>query len=67
MTDSKVPSDQMAPGKTKSEAAVARFCDGCNCSQAVMTAFAERYAIDDSLAMRIAAGLGGGVGRMGDV
>ncbi|MES9992831.1 MAG: C-GCAxxG-C-C family (seleno)protein [Candidatus Thiodiazotropha sp.] len=67
MTDSKAPADQMAPGKTKSEAAVERFCDGCNCSQAVLTAFAERYAIDDGLAMRIAAGLGGGVGRMGDV
>ncbi|MEW8240865.1 MAG: C-GCAxxG-C-C family (seleno)protein [Candidatus Thiodiazotropha sp.] len=67
MTAKQLPSDVPAMNKAKSEAAVARFCDGCNCSQAVLTAFAERYAIDDGLAMRIAAGLGGGVGRMGDV
>jgi C_GCAxxG_C_C family probable redox protein len=47
--------------------AVDRFCDGCNCSQSVLTVFAERYGLDDSLAMRIATGLGGGVGRMGGV
>lgn len=44
-----------------------RFCDGCNCSQAVLSVFAERYGIDEELAMRLASGLGGGVGRMGDV
>ena len=45
--------------------AVDRFCNGCNCSQAVLSVFAERYGLDPSTAMRIATGLGGGVGRMG--
>jgi C_GCAxxG_C_C family probable redox protein len=49
------------------KAAVERFCDGCNCSQSVLTVFADRYGLDEALAMRIATGLGGGVGRMGDV
>jgi C_GCAxxG_C_C family probable redox protein len=52
---------------TRSEVAVKRFCDGFNCSQAVLTAFTQRYGIDEALAMRIASGLGGGVGRMGGV
>jgi C_GCAxxG_C_C family probable redox protein len=47
--------------------AVARFCNGCNCSQSVLTVFAERYGLAESLAMRIASGLGGGLGRMGGV
>ncbi|WP_316368411.1 C-GCAxxG-C-C family (seleno)protein [Candidatus Thiodiazotropha sp. CDECU1] len=54
-------------GAASSQAAVERFCDGCNCSQAVLTTYAKRYALDEGLAMRIASGLGGGVGRMGDV
>ena len=49
------------------ETAVERFCDGCNCSQSILTVFAPRYGLDASLAMRIATGLGGGVGRMGGV
>ncbi|MEW8506455.1 MAG: C-GCAxxG-C-C family (seleno)protein [Candidatus Thiodiazotropha sp.] len=67
MSDIETASDQGGACQTSAQAAVERFCDGCNCSQAVLTAFARRYAIDDTLAMRIAAGLGGGVGRMGDV
>jgi C_GCAxxG_C_C family probable redox protein len=51
----------------RSELAVERFCDGCNCSQAVLSAFAQRYGLGEELAMRIASGLGGGVGCMGDV
>lgn len=47
--------------------AVERFCDGCNCSQSILTLYAQRYGLDESLAMRIATGLGGGVGRMGGV
>ncbi len=45
--------------------AVEAFCNGCNCSQAVLSSYAERYGLDADLAMRIATGLGGGVGRMG--
>ncbi|MCU7915070.1 MAG: dUTP diphosphatase [Candidatus Thiodiazotropha sp. (ex Gloverina cf. vestifex)] len=47
--------------------AVDRFCNGCNCSQSVLTVYADRYSLDEGLAMRIATGLGGGVGRMGGV
>jgi C_GCAxxG_C_C family probable redox protein len=47
--------------------AVERFCDGCNCSQSVLSVFAERYGLDQGLAMRISSGFGGGVGRMGQI
>ncbi len=45
--------------------AVERFCNGCNCSQSVLSVYADRYGLEQSTAMRIATGLGGGVGRMG--
>lgn len=53
--------------KSVSEAseAVERFCNGCNCSQSVLSVYAEHYGLDQTTAMRIATGLGGGVGRMG--
>jgi C_GCAxxG_C_C family probable redox protein len=67
MSDERTIDNQAWQGSARSQAAVERFCDGCNCSQAVLTAFAERFALDEGFAMRIASGLGGGVGRMGDV
>ncbi|MGD9171888.1 MAG: C-GCAxxG-C-C family protein, partial [Candidatus Thiodiazotropha sp.] len=67
MSDERTTDNQARQGSVRSQAAVERFCDGCNCSQAVLTAFAERFALDEGFAMRIASGLGGGVGRMGDV
>jgi C_GCAxxG_C_C family probable redox protein len=48
-----------------SQAAAERFCNGCNCSQAVLTAFSQRYGLEPAMAMRLSTGLGGGVGRMG--
>ncbi len=45
--------------------AVERFCNGYNCSQAVLSLYAERYGLSQAMAMRMASGLGGGVGRMG--
>jgi C_GCAxxG_C_C family probable redox protein len=47
--------------------AVERFCNGFNCSQSILTLFAKRYGLDERLAMRIATGLGGGVGRSGGI
>jgi C_GCAxxG_C_C family probable redox protein len=67
MTEEEPTHNQTSQKAARSRAAVERFCDGCNCSQAVLTAFADRYGLDEGLAMRIASGLGGGVGRMGDV
>ena len=49
------------------ERAVELFKEGFNCSQAVFTAFAHRFDIDEDTAKKISAGLGGGVGRMREV
>ena len=43
------------------------FMDGYGCAQAVFTAFAPLTGIEEKQALRIAMGLGGGVGRMREV
>lgn len=47
--------------------AIELFYQGYNCSQAVFGAYAERYGIEQELAMRLAASFGGGMGRMREV
>ena len=49
------------------EKAVDIFMKGCNCSQAVFAAFADKLGIDEKTALGISCGLGGGVGRMREV
>ena len=44
--------------------AVENFMAGYGCCQSVVAAFADLYGMDDIMAKRIAAGFGGGVGRM---
>lgn len=44
--------------------AVENFMTGYGCCQSVVAAFADLYGLDDTLAKKIAAGFGGGVGRM---
>ena len=44
--------------------AVDFFMQGYGCCQSVVAAFADLYGLDDTLAKKIAAGFGGGVGRM---
>ena len=44
--------------------AVDNFMAGYGCCQSVVAAFADLYGLDDTLAKKIAAGFGGGVGRM---
>lgn len=44
--------------------AVELFMSGYGCSQSVVAAFADLYGLDDTMAKRMAAGFGGGVGRM---
>ncbi len=44
--------------------AVENFMAGYGCCQSVIAAFADLYGLDDTLAKKIAAGFGGGVGRM---
>jgi C_GCAxxG_C_C family probable redox protein len=48
------------------ETAVSRFAEGFNCSQAVFSAYAEDLGLDEKAALKIAAGFGGGMGRMGE-
>ncbi len=44
--------------------AVENFMAGYGCCQSVVAAFADLYGLDDLLAKKIAAGFGGGVGRL---
>ena len=46
------------------ERAVENFMAGYGCCQSVVAAFADLYGLDDTLAKKIAAGFGGGVGRL---
>ena len=49
---------------TRVEKAIALFKEGFNCSQAVVTAFADYYGFTDEQALRMSASFGGGIGRM---
>jgi C_GCAxxG_C_C family probable redox protein len=40
---------------------------GFGCSQSVLAAFCEDYGLDTTSALKLAAGFGAGMGRMGDV
>lgn len=44
--------------------AVELFMSGYGCCQSVVAAFADLYGLTDEQAVRVAAGFGGGVGRM---
>lgn len=44
--------------------AVENFMAGYGCCQSVVAAFSDLYGLDETMAKRIAAGFGGGVGRM---
>jgi C_GCAxxG_C_C family probable redox protein len=46
------------------EKAVASFKSGLNCSQAVLTAYSEEMSFDNKLALSVACGFGGGMGRL---
>ena len=49
------------------ERAVELFLSGYNCAQSVFAAFHDRVGLPLELALRVSAGLGGGVGRMREV
>ena len=49
---------------THAEKAVELFANGCNCSQAVFTAFSDVTGMDEELAKRLSSSFGGGIGRM---
>lgn len=51
--------------EARAQRAIDLFKQGYNCSQAVFTACADMYGItDESLALRLSASFGGGMGRM---
>lgn len=52
---------------TKGDKAKKLFEEGYNCSQAVFGAFADDLGIDFKLAVQIASGFGGGMGRLREV
>lgn len=47
--------------------AVDMFKEGYSCSQAIVAAFGGQFGLDKETALKIASGLGGGIGRTGDV
>ena len=53
--------------KTKSEVAVEKFLSGYNCAQAVLFAFGPDLGLDEETALKVATGLGGGMGGRGEV
>lgn len=51
----------------RTDRAVELFKSGFNCSQSVFTAFADLFGMDEETALKVSAGLGGGVGRSREV
>ncbi len=49
------------------DSAVSVFLQNYNCSQAVFSAFAERFGVDKNMALRLASPFGGGMARRGEV
>lgn len=49
-----------------SDKAVSLFKEGLSCSQAILSTYGEQFGIDRPTTMRLAAGLGAGMGRMAD-
>ncbi|MBR3269269.1 MAG: C_GCAxxG_C_C family protein [Oscillospiraceae bacterium] len=43
------------------------FSSGCNCAQAVLTAFSDVTGLDEETSMRISSSFGAGMGRMREV
>ncbi len=53
--------------KTKNEVAVEKFLSGYNCAQSVLYAFGPELGLEAETALRMATGLGAGIGRRGEV
>jgi C_GCAxxG_C_C family probable redox protein len=51
----------------KTECAVACFEEGFNCAQAVLSTCGPELGLDRETALKVAGGLGGGMGRLGEV
>lgn len=53
--------------KDHSKKAAELFCNGCNCAQAVFSAFAEDCGMDETTALKLSSSFGGGMGRLREV
>ncbi|MGA2367906.1 MAG: C-GCAxxG-C-C family protein [Dehalococcoidia bacterium] len=51
---------------SKADSAEAVLTKGFNCSQAVVSTFAEEFGLDRTMAYRVAAAFGGGIGHLGE-
>ena len=49
------------------EKAAELFAQKNNCAQSVLMAFCESYGLDSTMATKLASGLGGGLGRKGEI
>jgi len=52
---------------SRSELAVRKFVEGCNCAQSVLYPFCADLGLDPATGMKAASGFGGGMGRQGEV
>ena len=50
----------------KADLAASRFAQGHNCAQAVLSVFAEESGIEETTALKLATGFGGGMGRQAE-
>jgi C_GCAxxG_C_C family probable redox protein len=48
---------------SKADNAVSFFQNGCNCAQSVLCAYAPDFGLDRNVALSVAVGFGGGIGR----
>ena len=53
--------------KAHPEIADAKFVEGYNCAQSVLFSFCDELGLDEDMALMIACGFGGGMGRKGEV
>jgi C_GCAxxG_C_C family probable redox protein len=51
----------------KVEGAVARFREGFNCAQAILSTYGEHFGLSRDTALRVAAPFGAGMGKVGEV
>jgi C_GCAxxG_C_C family probable redox protein len=53
--------------KTKTELAVQKFLSGYNCAQSILYAYGPDLGLDGETALKVATGLGGGMGGRGEI
>jgi C_GCAxxG_C_C family probable redox protein len=53
--------------KTKNEVSVEKFLAGYNCAQSVLYAYGPELGLEGETALKVATGLGAGMGRRGEV